>query len=440
MADSSAAAGRAGSAKPFRTAPAKFMRDENGVVAITFAFIGIATMLFAGLAIDMARILTARSALIDAADSAALAVGRALVAGVSLAEARDRGEKYFAANVKPVDRAGAPAPLPDIQADPVEQVVRINASVTVPLTLLRLTGRTEIVVPVTSQVRYDIKDLEIGVAIDVTGSMLQSINGRVKMDGLKLAFANFIDQVLPDELPLGRKVRVGVAPYSAAINLGPFAAAASNNRSVDRCVTERLIAQYDDDAPGPVAGYFAVRADGVVSREGGANAYVCPTAALVPLTDDGDLIKREVNRFTPAGRTGGQFGAQWAWNMVSPEYSPLFTGNARPESYAQTAGANPKLIKAVILMTDGVNNTSYRHTTSNQQEIALCTAMKARGVRVFSVGFGLTADAEGQVARATLQACATPGPEYFADASDAAQLDAAFKQFAAVLGKLRINQ
>ncbi len=420
---------------------ARFAADERGVVAMIFAFLSMAMFLFTGLGIDMARILAARSALIEASDAAALTVGRALVDGVAVDVAKDRGAANFAANVKGVERAGATSPIPTIDADPVGQVVTINSTVVVPLTLLRLTGRDEIIVPVRSEIRYDLKDLEIGVAIDVTGSMGGSVNGIVKMDGMKQAFGNFIDQVLPSSLPSGRKVRIGVAPYAAAVNLDTYANVASDDKSVDQCVTERLVAAYNDAAPGPVSGYFATNANGVndIDNTQGQQGYRCPTAKLVPLTNDPDKLKSEVNKYIPDGTTGGHLGAQWAWNIIAEPYGTFWGGSSRPESYSQTIGANPRLIKAVILMTDGVNNVAFRNAASNAQQLALCTAMKAKGVRVFSVGFGLTSDSLGTTAKQMLRDCASPGPEYFADAGNAAELDAAFKQFATVLGKLRIN-
>lgn len=422
---------------------ARFVGDERGVVAVTFGLASLVMMIFAGLAIDVARILTARTALIDASDATALAVGRALVAGVSEADAKVRGENLFNANIKTAAVAAAKTPVPVIAADPASESVTVDATIEVPLTLLRLTGVEKLTIPVKSEVRYDVKDLEVGVAIDVTGSMDGAdASGKRKIDGLKAAFSNFVDQVLPPGAPLGRKVRVGVVPYSAGVNLNSFAKAASNDRSVDGCVTERLVASYSDALPGAAGGYFATSKDSIrdIDSNQGNQGYTCPTGRIKPLTDSATDLKNTVNAFSPSGTTGGHFGAQWAWNLVAEPYAPFWGGSSAPEPYSKTTGSDPKLIKAVIIMTDGVNNVAFRHGSANTQELALCTAMKAKGVRVFSVGFGLGTDSQSVVARDTLKSCASPGPEYFADAQDAAQLDAAFRQFAAVLGKLRINQ
>ncbi len=59
--------------------------------------------------------------------------------------------------------------------------------------------------------------------------------------------------------------------------------------------------------------------------------------------------------------------------------------------------------------------------------------MKAKGVVVFSIAFDAPAGA-----KKTLEKCATPGSDYYADASNAEDLDAAFASFAAKIKALRI--
>ncbi len=88
-------------------------------------------------------------------------------------------------------------------------------------------------------------------------------------------------------------------------------------------------------------------------------------------------------------------------------------------------------------MTDGEFNTRYHGPSSARQAKELCAAMKAEGVVVFSVGFGLGGNQE---ALETLRECATPGQGYFADTANADQLEAAFNNFAAKLTELRISK
>lgn len=423
----------------------QFGGDESGSVAVLFAFLSIILVLMAGFAVDVGRLVLARSALFDAADAAGLAAGRTLLDGARAEDAKSAGAAYFEANVKSVTKAGATISVPVIEADADTQSVVVNSSVTVPLTLLQLTGVKSITMPVRSEVRFDAKDLEVGVAIDVTGSMNTSINGERKIDSLKLAFNNFVDAVVPADATLGRKVRVAVAPYSSGINLGDYARKASNNKSKDGCVTERLTKTYTDEAPSAANGYFATAADGTkdIDPTQGRQGYGCAPSKIFPLSSSRDQLKRHVEGFAADGTTGGHFGSQWAWNLVSEDYATFWGGTSAPAPYSKTKGSAPKLIKAVIIMTDGVNNISFRHGKSRDQQIALCDAMKIKGVVVFSVGFGLDSEPDVKLreeAKDTLRQCATPGAEYFADASNAAQLDNAFKQFATVLGKLRVDK
>ena len=419
-----------------------FRSDERGAVAILMAFLIIVMCLMAGLAVDMGRILIARSALASASDAAGLAVGRALMEGRTVAEAKKIGEAFFANNIQAVQRSGATVPTPKIVADSKTQQVTVDAAVTVPMSLMRIGGFKEMAVPVRSQVKFATKDVEVGVAIDVTGSMGQSIAGQTKISSLKVAFSNFVDMMIPDEGVVGRKVRIGVAPYAASINLGTFAGNASNYESTDNCVTERIANVYTDQAPGP-GRYFATKKDGTtdVDNTQGPHGYGCTNAKIMPLSGSREDLKKHVNAFNVGGTTGGHFGTQWAWNLVSENYQAFWGGSGAPDTYAKVG--EDKLIKAVILMTDGIYNVAYRHGKAREQAIKLCDAMKAQGIIVFSVGFGLGNDPDSLVAKNTLEKCANPNTldkTFYVDAANGAQLDAAFKQFAAVLGKLRVSK
>ncbi|MEQ1714938.1 MAG: hypothetical protein ABL907_02950 [Hyphomicrobium sp.] len=96
-----------------------------------------------------------------------------------------------------------------------------------------------------------------------------------------------------------------------------------------------------------------------------------------------------------------------------------------------------KLLKAVVLMTDGIFNTEYHGPKSKNQAIALCDAMKAEGIVVFSVAFSGPREAADI---ATLKACATPGQGYFANASSTEELESAFSNFAGKLSELRVSK
>jgi hypothetical protein len=153
------------------------------------------------------------------------------------------------------------------------------------------------------------------------------------------------------------------------------------------------------------------------------------------LSSDKDELIADVKAYQLSSSTGGHFGVQWAWNLVSDKWAGVWGGNSAPGSFDQVQ--KKKLLKAVVLMTDGIFNTAFHGSKSSTQAVALCNAMKAEGVMVFAVGFGLGGDA---TALKTLQSCASPGPDYFADASNPEELNAAFSQFAGKLSELRISR
>ncbi|MFX8762551.1 hypothetical protein ABTM82_19300, partial [Acinetobacter baumannii] len=87
-----------------------------------------------------------------------------------------------------------------------------------------------------------------------------------------------------------------------SVNLGPYAAAATGNRSKDGCVTERANGTYTDKSPSS-GGRFDVAADGTANidpTEGGVgmNLYSCPAPQIVPLTSDSATLIAKVNAFT----------------------------------------------------------------------------------------------------------------------------------------------
>ena len=412
-----------------------FKSDERGSVAMIFGIAATAFLFLAGMAIDYGRVVRIKDRVSQAVDAASLAAGRALLDGkLTDTEIQVMALKYFNENVKSA-RGGSNIASPSIKINRESGAVDINVAAKVNMTLARIGGFKEVNVPVTSTAIFQQRDIEVGMALDITGSMGQvpSKGGPRKIDALKGAFNKFADRLIPDVPNAGQKVRIGLAPYSAGINLGNFAAVASTNRSKDGCVTERKSGTASDTTD-----TFYVAADGTKDTdptEGLAqgSAYTCPSAQLTPLATDKATLEAAVAKFQPAGYTAGHLGIQWAWNLVSDKWGSTWGGNSAPDSYSRVKDG--KLLKAVVLMTDGIFNTAYHGSKASDQAIALCSAMKAQGVVVFSVAFDAPADAQK-----TLRACATAGDSYYADAGNGQELDDAFEKFAQTLTQLRLSK
>jgi hypothetical protein len=139
---------------------------------------------------------------------------------------------------------------------------------------------------------------------------------------------------------------------------------------------------------------------------------------IMPLSSDKTALIDRINGFEAYGPTGGAMATQWSWYMLSPDWDKIWPDESKPGSYADltetTASGAPKLKKIAVLLTDGVYNT-YRNW--NGQNAALmsnyaqkvCREMKAAGITIYTVGFGLNelSPADQAVATTTLKECST---------------------------------
>ncbi len=216
---------------------------------------------------------------------------------------------------------------------------------------------------------------------------------------------------------------------------------------VSGCVTERIGAQaYTEAAPTSAStrvGLHYPNIDGT-----------CISATIQPLSSSASTIKSRIDAFTASGSTAGQIGIAWGWYMVSPNWNSLWPSNgAGVYNSAET-------LKAVVIMTDGAFNTPYcsgvisRQAGSGSgsssakidcdatngdpfaQSRTLCTAMKAQGVIVYTVGFAITA---GTDEANVLADCASTPANVFLPASGG-DLSEAFAAIGRDITQLRISR
>lgn len=214
---------------------------------------------------------------------------------------------------------------------------------------------------------------------------------------------------------------------------------------ISTCVTERTGADaYTDAAPSSAR----------VGRNYPGASNPCLGATIQPLSSNKDTLKAAIDGYSVQGSTAGQIGIGWGWYMVSPNFNSLWPSNgAAAYNTAET-------LKAVIIMTDGEFNTPYcsgvisrdagSGSGNNSEKIdcaadngnpfdqgrAMCAAMKARGVMVYTVGFQITA---GGAAANMLQACAST-PTSFYLAGSGGDLSEAFAAIGRDITQLRISK
>jgi hypothetical protein len=417
-------------ANRLRSSAAAFRRNQDGSIAIIMGVSSFFLVMVTGLAIDVGRVMHAERAMANALDAAALAAAKGMkVSGLSDAEVQDVALRYFEANMKGHGGQYANVHSFNVSINRGNNSVGIEIDSDVPTLFANVAGISKISVPKSSVAIFDSKDIEVGLQLDVTGSMCSPCT---KIAALKDAVAGdggLLDILLPDN-GTSNSVRIGLAPFAAGVNAGDYAPAVSDGRAgVDGCVYERRDAALQaTEAPPAGPGALKVRAD----LPGAAR---CPSdAKVVAITDDKGRLKNEINGWNrPTGSTAGHLGAAWAWHLVSPEWATTWGGTA-PAPYN-----DGRTQKFVILMTDGTYNTfggvnSGANTLRSKQAAQdTCSAMKAKGITVYTIGFQVpNGDKPG------LRNCAS-SPSSFYDAADAETLRAAFRAIAEEINNLRLS-
>lgn len=221
---------------------------------------------------------------------------------------------------------------------------------------------------------------------------------------------------------------------------------------ITTCATERIgSAAYTDQSPVT----YPVGRQYLISHYYGYGSRACPNATITPLSSDKTALKAAITGYSDGGSTAGHIGLAWGWYMISPDFASLWPSSSRGAAY----GAKD-LLKVVILMTDGDFNTAYcngvlaedsgpgsggmsskidcdaTNGASLSQAQALCTAMKAKGVIIYTVGFQV---GSGSTAESLMKSCASSSANYFLPSSGTA-LKEAFKAIGSSITSLRLSR
>lgn len=428
--------------------------DKRGAVAVMFGVSAIILFTVAGLAIDSSRVYSVNMKMRETLDAAALAAAKILDdENATDAQFQQAGESFVTSSLKQLRVDRVTWKNVKIEVDRPTGTVVASAEVTMPALFGAISNNfSTFTFTPTSTVVYKPKKIELSLVLDITGSMCDTPPGNAnnacssgaKLSALKDA-ANDMVQTLADTDPAYGAIRVAIAPYSASVNAGSFANAVSGGASVDDCVVERNgVTAYTDASPSSSALGTASIAD--------TPAYSCPSASILPLTDVSDaagrnVVQNAINSLQGFGGTAGHIGLAWGWYLVSPSWAGTFPTASKPKPYDKD-----KIIKTIVLMTDGMFNTAYKNGgsdyvwpdsstgdptkpgTSGYQALKICENIRALGdqAQIYTVGFQTPPDAE-----ALLKECS--GADNYFDADSAAQLTEAFKTIANKLTMLRVS-
>lgn len=376
-----------------------FITDRSGNFGMMTAILLPVLLASAGVAMDLAKLVQVRSALQDAADSAALSAASALAGkGISDEEAIALAKKFLAAQFKNTSLNGGT--MPTEEEDAVEDLadsalasvqrtagaggatntyeVTVNGHYDVAMNAFtKLLGYDKVRVSVasTSESTTESKNaLSMYLVVDRSGSMGENTstvneaqptkveyykcgsswcsrtvtNYVLKIDALKVAVADLVDQLKTAD-PENKYVR------TAAIS-------------------------YNSSSQSPTTFQWGTTA-----------------------------VMNYVNALTATGGTDSS-------NAVKTAYQKVTAASEVNAHIAKNGQKDPG--KFIVFMTDGDNN----YTSADTSTRAWCDSAKAADVEIFTVAF--MAPWRGQE---LLKYCASDTSHYY-DANDAEQLVAAFKE------------
>jgi len=376
-----------------------FLKDTSGQFAILFAISSTALVGGVGAAVDLTNLVKTKTQLQDVSDGAALMIMRSNTRSAS--EARNLVASYIDTHY--------PSHIADriniVEATKSQTGSTVSLEQSAPLLFGRVLGKPNHSISTLSNVNLDVRNLDIALVLDNTGSM----RGR-KLNALKQASNELVD-ILYENPGARETTQIGLVPFASWVNVGRdnldpswvdyngrsdqndiyfdsqvsrFDLFSALNKNWDGCVENRL-PPYDVDDTAPnrsnpetlfqpafhpdmsdtdsnVYSYVADNTGGnhwnrlratskynlsLNGSEDGpalrADKSCDEDRALTPLTSNERVIRRGIRNMVAEGWTNIANGASWGFRVLSPN-APFTQG--RPYN-------DPNTTKAMVILTDG---------------------------------------------------------------------------------------
>lgn len=196
----------------------------------------------------------------------------------------------------------------------------------------------------------------------------------------------------------------------------------------------------------------------------------CLIPPVLPLESNRAPIQSMVGALTAGGSTMTTIGTAWGRRLISPNWRGYWSGVPATRPVDHLTDDN---FKAIVLMTDGANFSSFWSgygndlecsgllggippqpcwgdgatggsanaavTAVNNRQTQICNDMKAEGIRIYTIVFGLSG-AGTATQKAILSGCAAGSGGQFFDADTGGSLQTAFQAIASDLAALRVSQ
>jgi hypothetical protein len=411
---------------------AKFVKEESGSIIPLFAICIFAVFGAVGVAIDYSRAASSRTEMQAALDATSLMLAKE-ADGLTEAQLNEKAQAYFLASFKSPEAKNITV-VPKLTKVAGVNKISVEGKGSLDTTVFHLLGRNIVDIRATSEVSWGMRRLELALALDNTGSMLQS----GKLDALKTATHSLID-TLQKASKKKDDVRIAIIPFTTFVNVDPKNKKAKwiDFTGWSEVDSVGLEAGLSSDWVNPKSG--KKWAGCVMDRNqpydtqdtvpAGADtlfpaAECVNPVPLIALTSNWKKLKEKVDEMKGDGTTNVTIGLSWAWHALSSG-RPLTEGTAPATD----------LDKVIILLTDG-DNTENRWGVSpaaiDKRTEAACANIKKEGIKLYTV----RVIAGNQ---SLLRDCASSPSMYF-EVQQASQLNAAFKKIADSLASLRISK
>ncbi|MDX2205179.1 MAG: TadE/TadG family type IV pilus assembly protein [Hyphomicrobiaceae bacterium] len=344
----------------------RLRRDEGGAALVLATVFMLTLLSVVAVAVDYGQATVLKQKLQNAADAAALAVGGRL--NLTQEQANALANNYIKANYPDL----AIGTLTSFTVTPTANGYKVQVTASLPTTFLRVLGTDTLNVGASSEVSRQLKKLEVVMALDNTGSM--STNDRIGK--LKTAANTLVDTLFGED-DVSDYVKIGLVPFSAAVNLG---AGALGKGWIDETGASSLNREDITLAPGKPSLFDVYRSMNNVAWGGCVRAR----------TNGYDLTDDPPNLAVPA-------------TLFVPYFAPDEEGNAGAYTYqntyingeATTAGQYTGKGLTAAMIADGNGPgwncvprpvqalTNVRSTISDA-----ITAMQPRGSTVIPEGLG----------------------------------------------------
>lgn len=195
----------------------RFARDERGVFAVIFGVMAVVLIALGGAVVDYVRLEQTRQRAQTALDAAVLALQPdILVGGMTETRIRERAEALV---LERIGDSEVEASIDTVRMDPANGSLFIDGHFSLPTIFVQLVGVPELRANFRAEAVRGALDIEVAVALDVTGSM----QGQRIVD-LRNSITDLMEAVVADDQTLNYS-KMALIPYSQAVNAGSYAEA-----------------------------------------------------------------------------------------------------------------------------------------------------------------------------------------------------------------------